>query len=299
LLEKEQMLTLQIPQQEALISEALFSRLAPLPLIDKYHAYQILDDHWQPLAIDLEILQTEGFDAARVVDPHLVTKKKDGKDVEVQEGWRGRILTFELVQETHLKPALDALRKQENRLNEITALIEEVFEGLSEEDKTTDSVAGDKFVNAAVVKEAKSLLAEAKKTNNFDPESYETKIIQVAQLLSEDKTLTSETKQAGAALHLKTKETIEGLSDYQVFELLERKWIVPLCDELHRLPDQQIDILSTKLEALVEKYRITYADNACEIQQTETELASLIDELDGNEFDLKGLAELKTLLAGN
>ena len=106
-------------------------------------------------------------------------------------------------------------------------------------------------------------------------------------------------KQEAAALHLKTKKTIEGLSDSQVHELLELKWIIPLSDELHSLPDQQIDGLIRKLEALVEKYRITYADNAREIQQTETELAGMIEELDANEFDLRGLAELKTLLAGN
>jgi type I restriction enzyme M protein len=203
LLEKEQMLTLQIPQQEALISEALFARLKPIALIDKYHAYQILDDHWQPIAIDLEILQTEGFDSARVVDPHMVTKKKDNKEVEVQEGWRGRILPFKLVQETHLKPGLDALSKQENRLSEITASVEEVFESLSEEDKAEDTVAGDKFVNAVVIKEAKALLAQAKRNGDFDSESYEAKIIQVAQLLNEDKTLAAETKQAAAALHLR------------------------------------------------------------------------------------------------
>ena len=65
------------------------------------------------------------------------------------------------------------------------------------------------------------------------------------------------------------------------------------------MPDQQIDGLTRKLDALVEKYRITYADNARDIQQTETALAYMIEELDGNEFDLKGLTELKTLLAGN
>jgi len=84
------MLTLQVPRQEALICEELFARLAKVDtvlLIDKYQAYQVLDDHWQPIAVDLEILQTEGFDAARVVDPNFVIKKKDGKDVEVQEGW--------------------------------------------------------------------------------------------------------------------------------------------------------------------------------------------------------------------
>ena len=297
----EQMRTLQIPRQEELISTELFARLAPLALIDKYHAYQILDDHWQPIAIDLEILQTEGFDACRVVDPNLVTKKKDGKDVEVQDGWRGRIMPFELVQMTHHKKELDALRDKEMRLSEITASLEEALESLSEEEKANDTVndAGDKFVNAAVAKEAKSLLAEAKKSGKFDPESYEAKIIQTAAWLVEEKTLKTAIKQESAALHLKTKKTIEGLSDAQVYELLERKWITPLIDALHSLPDQQIDGFTRKLEALVEKYRLTYADNAREIGQTETALAGMIGELDANEFDLKGLTELKTLLAGD
>lgn len=297
----DQMLTLQIPRQEALISEELFARLAPLPLIDKYHAYQILDDHWQPIAIDLEILQTEGFDASRVVDPNFVTKKKDGKDVEAQDGWKGRIMPFELVQMTHHKKELDALREKETRLSEITASLEEIFESLSEEERANDTVndAGDKFVNAAVAKEAKLLLAEAKKSGDFDPESYEAKIIQAAAWLAKEKALKAAIKQEAAALHLKTKKTIEGLSDAQVLELLERKWIIPLGDELHSLPDQQIDGLTRKLEALVQKYQITYADNARKIEQTETVLAGMIEELDANEFDLKGLTELKTLLAGN
>jgi type I restriction enzyme M protein len=297
----EQMLTLQIPRQEAVISEALFARLAPLPLIDKYHAYQMLDDHWQAIAIDLEILQTEGFDASRVVDPNLVTKKKDGKDIEVQEGWKGRILPFELVQMTHHMAELAALREKETRLSEITASLEESLESLSEEEKDNDTIndAGDKFVNAVVAKEAKLLLAEAKQSGDFDPESYEAKIIQAADWLAEEKTLKAAIKQEAAALHLKTKKTVEGLSDVQVYELLERKWIIPLSDELHSLPDQQIDGLTQKLNALVQKYQITYADNAREIQQTESELAGMIEELDANEFDLKGLAELKTLLAGS
>lgn len=297
----DQMLTLNVHGQEALISEELFARLAPLPLIDRYHAYQILDDHWQPIATDLEILQTEGFDASRVVDPNFVTKKKDGKDVEVQDGWKGRIMPFELVQMTHLKKELDALREKETRLSEITASIEETYDSLSEEEKSADIVndAGDKFVPAAVAKEAKLLLADAGRSDNLDPDSYEAKIIQMADWLTDEKTLKAAIKQAAAALHLKTKSTIEGLSDAQVHDLLERKWIIPLIDALYRLPDQQIEGLTRKLEALVEKYRITYADNARKIQQTETELAGMIADLAANEFDSKGLTELKTLLAGN
>lgn len=297
----EPMLTLQIPRQEAMLSEALFARLEPLPLIDKYHAYQILDDHWQPVAVDLEIIQSEGFDACRVVEPNFVEKTSKGEKAEVQHGWKGRIFPFDLVQSIHHRDELDSLRAKETRLEEIAAGIEETLEGLSEEEKGNDILndEGDKFVTAAVAREAKALQAEAKKVGKFDPESYEAKIIQVAAWLAEEKILKTELKKEAAALHLKTKATIEGLSDEQVHELLERKWISPFIEALHRLPDQQVEMLIGKLTALAEKYRLTYADNAREIQQTETALADMIEELEGNEFDLKGLAELKTLLAGD
>ncbi len=254
-----------------------------------------------PIALDLEILQTEGSDAARVVDPKLVIKKKDGKDVEVQEGWKGRILPFELVQLAHHKKELEALRVKEARLSEVAATLDELLESFSEEDKAKDTFndAGDKFVAAAVAKEAKQLLVDAETSAAFDPESYEVKITQAAEGLAKEKALKAAIKKDAAALHLKTKTTIEKLDDTQVHALLEAKWIAPLVDELHRLPGLVVDSLIGKLEALVAKYRITYADNARTIRQAENSLASMLEELDGNEFDLKGLAELKTLLAGD
>lgn len=297
------MLELQVPRQEALICDQLFARLAKVgtvPLIDKYQAYQVLDDHWQPIAVDLEILQTEGFGTTRVVDPNYVVKKKDGKDVEVQDGWKGRILPFDLVQLAHHKKELDALRKKEAELADVVALLEEQLEGFSEEDKAKDTFneAGDKFVAVAVAKEAKELEADAKVTAALDPETYEAKIIQAAKVLAKEKSLKASIKKDAAALHLKTKVTIETLSDEQVTALLESKWLTPLVDELHRLPGLVMSSLVAKLQALVEKYRITYADNARDIQQAEDALVGMLDQLHAGEFDLKGLAELKTLLAG-
>ncbi|WP_175996522.1 type I restriction-modification system subunit M [Burkholderia stabilis] len=298
------MLTLQVPRQEALICEELFASLTiigTVPLISKYQAYQVLDDHWQPIAVDLEILQTEGFDAARIVDPNYVIKKKDGKDVEVQEGWKGRILPFELVQLEHHKKELEALREKEARLGEVAATLDDLLESFSEEDKADDTFndTGDKFAAAAVAKEAKQLLADAETSGTFDPESYEAKIIQAADGLAKEKALKAAIKKDAAALHLKTKATLEKLSDAQVRALMEIKWITPLVDELHRLPCLVVDSLIEKLEALVDKYRITYADNARDIRLAENSLASMLGELDGSEFDLKGLAELKILLAGD
>jgi type I restriction enzyme M protein len=297
------MLSLQVPRQEALICDQLFERLAKVgtvPLIDKYQAYQVLVDHWQSIALDLEILQTEGFDATRVVDPNFVLKKKDGKDVEVQDGWKGRILPFDLVQLAHHNKELEALHKKEAELAEVVAQLEELQEGFNDEDKAKDTFneTGDKFVAAAVAKEAKELEVDANVTAALDPESYEAKIIQVAKVLAKEKSLKVVIKKDAAALHLKTKATIETLSSKQVIALLESKWLTPLVDELHRLPSLVMSTLAAKLQALVEKYRITYADNARDIQQAEDALVDMLGALHGGEFDLKGITELKTLLAG-
>jgi type I restriction enzyme M protein len=286
-------------QQEAQLSDELFTRLAPIALIDKYQAYQLLNNQWQTISADLEMMQTEGFDSTRQVDANIVIKKKDGKDSEVQDGWKGHILPFELVQETHLSDDLHALEKQENRLAEIASSLEEILESLTEEEKETDTVKENKdgFANAEVNKAAKALLKEQKETKTtFAPDSFEAKIIQASELIEEEKDLKKAVKEAGTALHLLTKTTIEGLTGEQVNTLLHLKWISPLCSELAAMPSAVITQLTTQVQALADKYAVTYSQVASEIKSTEQELADMLGELTGNEFDMQGLAELKKLL---
>lgn len=99
-------------------------------------------------------------------------------------------------------------------------------------------------------------------------------------------------------MHLQTKTTIENLSDSQVNSLLEHKWITPLLGELQRLPESLINGLTSQVQTLADKYATTYGNVARDIKTTEQTLAGLMDELTGNEFDMQGLAELKTLLQG-
>jgi len=294
----EAMESVNISQEEAILSENIFARLNPIVLIDKYEAYQLLDDSWLNIAVDLEIIKTEGFAATKQVDPNLVMKKKKGKDQEVQEGWIGHIMPFELVQETYLNDELHNLQKKENRLVEIASEYEEIIDSLSEEEKEAETVkeTKDAFVNAAVIKEAKQIRAEIKKNGAFTEESYEAKILKVDKLIAEEKKLKKEVKAEVAKLHLLTKETIENLSDEQVYELLELKWIIPLVKSLNQLPTVLIHELTVKVQALAEKYATTYADVANEIQDTEKELSALIDDLTGNEFDMQGLGEFKKMM---
>lgn len=59
-----------------------------------------------------------------------------------------------------------------------------------------------------------------------------------------------------------------------------------------------LDIFIEKLEALGKKYEITFADIEREIAEEERELCTLLGELRGSEYDMKGVTELKSLLGG-
>jgi len=52
------------------------------------------------------------------------------------------------------------------------------------------------------------------------------------------------------------------------------------------------------VQALSDKYSITFADVEDKIEETEATLSSMIEQLIGSDVDIKGLTELKTLLGG-
>lgn len=301
----EGMTTLSIPRQQTLLGNDIFERLTIVepqnPLIDKYEAYQLLDDEWQIIAPDLEMIQTEGVAAIKVVEPNLIIKKKNGKDNEVQDGWKGRILPFELVQNALLPNEVTKITSIESRLVEITSELEAFFDALSEEDKERDAVndAQTAFVASGVKKEAKQVKADIKAGETYQDDSYETMVVKVEALMAEEKELKANLKKDSAALHLLTKETIENLSDEQANELVELKWIKPLVDSINQLPEKLTVSLANKVAALTEKYATTYKEVVEKIDETQKALSSMIDELEGDEFDMAGLAEFQTLLKGN
>lgn len=285
------MTQLNISKTEAVLSKNIFERLSAIPLVDKYEAYQLLDDEWTKIAVDLEIIQTEGFEATKKVDPNMVVKKKDGKEQEVQEGWIGRIMPFDLIQATLLVKEKEALKEKETRLAEISSEYEELLDSLTEEEKESDFVneAKDAFVAAEIKK--------ALKSDSVEPETKE-KLRSVTKLIAEEKELKAAIKKETGLLEGKTKKTIENLSNEQVTELLKSKWIKPLIQNLMKLPTNIVNTLVSKLDALAKKYETTFAEVETQISETEKELSAMIDELEGGEFDMLGLAEFKKLLGG-
>lgn len=339
-----------VPKEEAVITEDIFVRLSGAPLIDKYVVYQILDDGWKDIEADLETIQTEGFAATKKVDPRMVLRKENGRDVEVQDGWVGHIIPFEVVQVSILKEQTDELHRLTDQLTsieqELTALIDE----LSEEDRESSLLNNDntafekKEVDRRIEALAESvetvrtldtyLLLEKKEkpkfvekhpeiewtavsTNkdgtygkkaikelrdkeiskiNFEDGSIGSILLRTRKLISQKEGTDKEIKIKSTELINKTKETIENLTDEQVKEMLCLKWIKPLADGIAVLPDSIVSELTNKINTLTKKYSVTLLDVEAQINETEKAFADMIDDLEGSEFDMKGLKELQKML---
>ncbi|HCH27596.1 MULTISPECIES: type I restriction-modification system subunit M [Psychrobacter] len=348
--------TLKISRQENILANDIFTRLQGFELIDKYTAYQSLDDLWQPIMIDLEIIQTEGFAATKKVVPNMVTKKVKGTEKEVQEGWVGHILQFDLVQRQLLSDELQQLQDKESRLSVVSGELDALIDELDEEQKEhllndsgssfsvsdvnkalntayadidtpeitalneyldwletkpnkpakLDYVANESAVNWDNIEANKggdygkskvsAYIKTLQATHEFAEGSDEAVLVQIGDLLEEEKTLKHEIKEDSDALHQLTKETIEALDDDAVNDLLNHKWIVPLHQAMMQLADDVVSDLTQQTQALADKYADTYMDTTKQLEKSENELAAMIDQLTGDTFDMKGLQAFQTLL---
>lgn len=287
-------LNVNISKQKEIISDNIFDRLSTLLLIDKYQAYEIFHQNYLSIAQDLEIIQSEGFEATKKVDPNIIYKKDKG---EVQEGFVGRIIPFALIHQTKLKTDYDNLNSQKELLESLPNQMSEIFENLSLDEKEllSDIINDDEssFINKEIPKKIKTLK---------DDEDYKETIYKLEDfynLLNKEKSLKKSIKEAENLLATNTKKCIENLSDDEVNELLNIKWIDTLMLSLNKLPELIIDELINSLIKLDEKYANTLKDLQDDIDATSKELCDMIDELSGDDSDMAGLNALKALLKAN
>lgn len=288
--------TINIPKTQEIIANNIFMRFEDITLIDPYGAYEIFEDKFTEISGDLELIQTEGIKAVTQVDPNMVIKKKNGKDVEVQERWKGHILPFDLVQEICLSEIKRDLKEKQEKLAEIPSSYEEILEVLSEDDKEIISEALNDTNDAFVFKNIKAVIKSLK----ADGESKELieSLEKAEKLNNEEKKLKTEIKQGEDELHLETKAKIESLSEEEVNNLLHEKWSSPIYNGILDLSDDMLKAFTKDVEALSTKYAVTMDDLEKEIKKTEKSLASMLSELTGSERDMDGINELIKLLGG-
>lgn len=294
----DQALTVSVVRAEDQITNELFRRMKSVPLVDPYEAYELFHSNYDQISGDLELIQNEGRNVVTQVDPNMILKKKNGTDTEVQEGWKGHILPFELVQKTFLAKEYQDIEEKRKRLQEISSEQEALLEELDEDEKESISEALDDNKETFVLNKVSSVLKELKKQNDPENAAVIACLRKVDQLSQEEKKTKAEIKAQEEDFELLTKEKLENLTDEEANRLLKKKWIQPIMDGIQSLPVNAIAALEKSVEALGKKYADTYEDIESEIRKTEASLSQMLGELTGSEADLAGITELRKLLGG-
>ena len=270
------------------ISADIFHRTEGLPLVDKYAAYQILADNWSGIMGDVEIIQTEGFGACNVVEEKTkMVKDKNGVELEVADGLKGRIIPFELVQKTLFQEDLDAIASLQSRIEAIDGELDAVRDellGMEDTDKYFDAEKDNAFIS-------KEITADSKPKADVE-DDVKTQLKAIVALWDEKKAKNAQIKKDLAALEKKTIKTIEELDMRGINQFLELKWILPITSTIEALPDAVIQKLADSITDLSEKYAVTYNDIETGIVESEQNLATLIGQLTGDEFAISGLSNL-------
>lgn len=153
----QQITSVNLVKEEDIVAEYIFERADKIPLIDKYSLYQMLDNYWQDISSDIETIQKEGLDVIKTTDPIMKKKKVKGKETEVTVGWKGRIVPFNLVQETLLKDEYEILLELESKGVEINSELEELVENISEDDNSILNDDNSAFVSVELKNALKSI----------------------------------------------------------------------------------------------------------------------------------------------
>ena len=345
---------------ESNITNKIFEMAQDIQLVDKYDVYQKFMDKWPEIAGDLETIQQDGICSCKNVVPRMVTKKKDDKEEEVQDGWMGQISPFDLIQKLYFNDKLNELNLKQSRIDEISENYVEIINSFDEEEADLSVLNDDntafvtKNVKAKVneiynsieseeltiLKDYIDLLSSGAKKNEkldyinshgtvnwdmitsssdgtyskknvesymrtiqenyaFDEESYEYKIITTLKLIEEESSIKKEIKLAEKELLDLTINKVNNLTEEEIIEVLENKWIIPIVDEIKNLPDLVINKLSNSINYLSNKYSKTLMNIEKDIKENESVLSYMIDNLNGSKYDVLGLEELKNILSGD
>jgi len=284
------------------IAKTIRERVQDDGLIDYYDCFEVLDNSLQAIMPDLEIVKSEGFEAARVID-EVRELKKDSKTKKLEEkvvGIDGHLIPFELVQKVFFEDEANKVEACRNRLQDLLNQKDELLDSIDEVDKAEllkDDDSGDiatKKLNAKI----SSIKQALKRGAEYEEDSYESIIIRVNETNTCITKAKKELKELVEKTEKDTQEKILSLTDEEIRLLLIRKWVNPLCEGIDSLSQGVVQSLEKCVLKLSEKYQTTFNELDAQIHDEELTLSDMLDLLTGDDNDMRGLKQFKTLLGG-
>ena len=281
--------------------------LGDTPLLDKYDLYEEVSEANNRIVLDLEVIKEDGDDAMRQVDDviKLEKKKKSNEITEKVIGREGRIFKFELVEEVYFSEELKEIKKftekKESLIAEKNELIDSIdpndkMEILKDNDDEEESDNEDTIDTKKLNKLIANIKKDIKKGAEYEEGEFYDVIWKIGEIISKIKIVSKNLNDAKTKLEKEVEKKINCLTDEECEFLLYKKWCEPFIDGLKETIYLPVSQFIEKNEHLVKKYELTFKELEKQIESNSNELKSLLKELDGEEFDIKGINDFINIL---
>ncbi len=293
--------SLHLSSLEMKIANTIREKVDENGLIDYYDCFEVLDNIWQEILPDLETFKSQGIAAARTID-EIKVLKKDSKTKKLEEkiiGVDGRLIPFSMIRKIYFRDMSDELEALDNKLSSLITEKEEFLESIDPNDKSELLKDGEledidsKKLNAKISEIKKNI----KKGAEYEEDSYESIILAINETNEEIKKTKKQQTALKTKLDNETEEKMRSLTDNEIHNLLVKKWIEPICSGITGLSATLISTLENYVLSLVKKYDTTYTELETKTNDAENLLSVMIDDFTGSEYDIQGLAQLKSLLS--
>ncbi|MDC4184201.1 type I restriction-modification system subunit M [Mycoplasma sp. K3] len=262
--------------------------------IEKYEAYQTFDDNWNFISNDMMSILSDGFVRAAIFDVNI-NEIKTNENTDDNDS----IISLDLIKKRFFSEKYNQWLALNESSKEYSERINEIYESFSEEEKSDNANYFTKELKRIDSKKlTKEVIEEFNSIAEEDSDSFEAKVLEIQKLSTELKDqIDTKKKKLEKELNSESLVIAKSLTEEQVKELLVDKWINPIVDSLVGLVDKFFENLSYDLVSLNEKYSNNLIDIQKQINEIQSELVELLDQLTtSDKNDEKAIEDLKNLL---
>ena len=269
----------------------LFEIFEKNELIDVFEVFQMLSENIDEILSDVAVIQDKGLNYCRNVEPNMVTKTKDKKTFEVQEGNKGSILPFNLIKEKYLQTEFKEIEDLNSKASEQNSIYTEILEELDEDMKMDVC----KLTKNGEL-DTENLRFDDKKLNTYLKKNININLKNAQDAIASEKKYLKEIKDKTTKLDKKAEDKLMFLTEEEIKDCLKDKWIKPITDGIKNSLDNILNTFIKNVENLSKKYSTTLSDIEAEITSKDSEITDLFNQLTGCDSDMKAIEILKDIL---
>jgi type I restriction enzyme M protein len=256
------------------IAEQIVEEYAPVTLVDKYDAYEVLLSYWnETMSDDVYVLVQDGYKTVRDVEVfYKITKKKDGTEKKSESGWDGKLVPKALIIEMFFSAEKKAIDDADTVIAAAQAELDEMIENAEEDSIISDVRKDNGKLDKTELK---------KKLNDEELEAGDRATLQKLQdLVTRVDEGTKAVKDLRVILDKKARERYAKLTDDEIMELLlNRKWYRSLVNGVYSLYTDVSHRIAERVTDLAERYEHTMPQLETEVAELESKVKSHLERM--------------------